>query len=54
MIPQPPPPIAYCRACGNDECHIEASSTGWGDLLKTICRTCLKYMELDKYLDNCN
>lgn len=46
-----PPPISYCRACGIDEHSIDKSWTGWGDRLKTICRTCLKYIELDKHLN---
>lgn len=47
----PPPPISYCKACGNDEESIDRSGNGWGDLLKTICRACFKHKELDKELN---
>ena len=50
MIPQTPPPIFYCRQCGNDEYHIDTSGNGWGDKLKTICRACLIHLKLDKLL----
>lgn len=46
----PPPPISYCRECGNDEKNIDRSGNGWGNILKTICRACFKHNEIDQQI----